>query len=122
VIEELIALIVEDGGDLEPTLLYLKVQGLPWQKCFLDVGAGFWEQWSDVDPLDDADDDDVRSVDYAEHFGLRGVSVLGVQCEREGADLASKIRIVLATGTLSLRPVDPKGIDPCSYATFEAAR
>jgi hypothetical protein len=121
VIEQLIALIVDDRGDLEPTLLYLKVQGQPWQKCFLDVGAGFWEQWSHVDPAEVADDDGIRAVDYAERFGLRGVAILGVHCEREGPDLASRIRLVLATGTLALRPRDPKGIDPCSWATFEAA-
>jgi hypothetical protein len=121
VIEELLALILDDDGDLEPTLLYLKIRGQPWQKCFLDAGAGFWEQWSDLEPTEEADDDGVRLVDYAERFGLRGAAILRAHCEPEGPDLASCIRLVLATGTLALRSRDPAGIEPCSYATFQPA-
>jgi hypothetical protein len=121
VIDQLVALVLDDDTDLQPTLLSLQVRGQPWQRCFLDVGAGFWEQWSDVDPADEADDEGVRIVDYAERFELRGAEILRAYCEPEGPDLASTIHLLLTKGTLALRAQDPRGIEPCSYVTFEPA-
>jgi hypothetical protein len=69
-VEELIG-VIADEDDLQPAHILLKPVDRPWQKFFLDVGIGIWEQWPDLDIADFCADDGYRYVDYAERFEVR---------------------------------------------------
>jgi hypothetical protein len=121
VVEELIGVIAYEH-DLEPALILLKPVNRPWQKFFLDVGAGFWEQWPDLNIVDFCADDAYQYIDYAERLKVRGAIILEISCAPVVAltEWGSRILIRFSTGVLTLSPEDPGDMESGAVVVFSA--
>ncbi len=102
------------AADDEPALVVLKPSGLPWQRCFLDAGLAFWEEWSEAAAVADVAEPPFRRVDYGERFGLRGAQIHRVRCEAESGVVdgrAARIVLSLSCGELVLGAHYAQGLD-----------
>jgi len=86
------------------SMLWLKPRGRLWQKFFLDVGAVFWEEWSDESTFETFDDlgDEVQPLDT-----VRGLQIGEIEAAPFGSDNRSGLRIALGRdGAICLLPAD----------------
>jgi hypothetical protein len=117
VVDQLLGVIAYED-DLRPALILLKPSRGLWQWFYLDVGAGFWEQWPDSVVEDVTADDAYKYVDYADLFGLRGADILEVTCEPVTVGCSSQISVRLSCGTLLLSPQDANDFESSSVVSF----
>jgi hypothetical protein len=77
-IERLIGLVSQDRPEDRPIVVNLKVEGVSWQRFFLDAGIAFWEDWGKL--IDEEEDEDTFFVDYGDRFALQGERISSIQC------------------------------------------
>jgi hypothetical protein len=119
IIEKLIGVIAnEDRDELQPTLLLLKPAYWLWQRFFLDMGAGFWEQWLATDIEQELADDNCKYVDYAERFALRGAKIREINCQPAGENMNPLISLRLSCGTFLLESQNAHDIESRSIILF----
>ena len=104
--------------ELQPALVPLKASRGLWQQFFLDVGAGFWEQWPDAIVSETLADDAYRHVEYAGRYSLRGMTILDIACRPAAPGGAAQILIRLSLGMLSLAPLDAQDMESPSVLSF----
>lgn len=110
--------VVAYDDKLQPALVFLKPVDRPWRHFFLDVGAGFGEQWSDCENADTRVDDSYKHVDYAELFGLRGALIKTIDCGPVADEGSSQILARLSCGVVTLAPQDPRNWESPSKLSF----
>jgi hypothetical protein len=78
-VEELLGIVDIPNPDNIPIFINLKVTGHSWQRFFVDIGIGIgiWEEWP---YLEDNTDDEIRVVDYATLYQVKGQSIGSIQC------------------------------------------
>lgn len=103
--------------ELQPALVLLKPRAGMWQRFFLDVCFGVWEEQADLDISEYYDDDSFGVVDYASRFALRGATLLEVRCDPVDS-INSRILLRLSVGDFQLGPTDPNTFDSRSVVSF----
>ncbi|WP_282628409.1 hypothetical protein [Empedobacter sedimenti] len=78
VIEELLTL--ENRSEENVVLVYIKIQGQDWQQYFLDVGIGFWQNYENINPWDEVDEE-YQLIDKALEFGIKHKKIQKIWCE-----------------------------------------
>lgn len=100
-IEQLIGLVSKEDHDEELIMVNVKLEGLEWQRFFLDAFIGFWEVSCNY--VDDSDED-IKSVDYLEKYELGGKSVMSAECVNGEIVLVisdgSRLALVLKNSTV----------------------
>lgn len=76
----------DEPNGMSMVVLKLKEQTL-WQRFFLDVGIGFWEEWDEFNTF--CDWEDVKPVDLAKHYSLLGQTVRNISCNGSYEDFSS---------------------------------
>ena len=71
-------LIVCENNKSEPILIYIKVKNRNWHQYFLDAGIGFWENWDELEDIED--DDNFKYVDVTEKLNLKGKLIIKIHC------------------------------------------
>jgi hypothetical protein len=100
--------------DDEPIVIYLKAQNQAWQRFFLDAWIGFWEDCGEDVIAEEEKDDEIRFVDYAAMFEIRGKKIISIAC------INSQICIAIEkTGTVVLALVEPEKDDNKSKVVFK---
>lgn len=117
-VEALVGMV--DPADMHPYIVLLKPSELPWQMLFLDIGAGFWEEWTDEEAAEQLADADETFVDYAAQFGLGGAEIGEIVCQPMAEEAQSAISIQFASGTLRLAPSDPHDIGCDAQISFSS--
>lgn len=103
-VEEILGLVDIDAPANQPIVVMLKAANHSWQRFYLDVGAGFWEDCAEF--IDEAEENETRIVDYASLFDLKGKIISSIACKD------SQIEIKFESGSeLLLRLVDEKDLD-----------
>lgn len=90
------------------SILWIKPEGRPWQRFFLDAGRSFWEEWDDETNLSEFEEleDEAHELD-----SLQGLVLGKVEAATFG-DGGSALRIGLGgNGALWLLPLDPRSLD-----------
>lgn len=84
---------MEDQEDRSPILVFIKIKNKNWHRFFLDVGAGFWENWGETE-LDTTEweEDEVIYVDYIEKYDLKNKQVNSIICKDEKIIITFKIK------------------------------
>ena len=114
---------VNDDDPFGVEMLFIRVSGDEiWHRLFLQAGIGFWEKW----PEDEAFEHylDYRRVDFAERWGLVGMSVLSAECIGTdwGDPGVSEFRIDVGCGLLTFRFSDPSDGDSETVLDFSATK
>ena len=92
----------------DPILIYLKVKNRNWHQYFLDAGIGFWENWDELDDIED--DDYFKYVDVTKKLKLNEKQISKIYCTKDSNN--SKIIIELENKEqLILKCVNPKVFD-----------
>jgi len=65
-----------------PILIYLKVENKNWHQYFLDAGIGFWENWDELDDIEN--DEHFDYIDSTEELKLNKKRILKIYCVRNG--------------------------------------
>ncbi len=104
VIQAMIALVEVDKPDDHPMIINLKLEGMDWQRYFVDTYAGFWENWATL--IDEQEQDVTREVDYGTQYGVVGKSILYARCVNSEIDLC-----VRGVGSFVLKLVNSAGND-----------
>lgn len=110
----------ESDNDCAIEMLFLRISedGI-WHRLFLDAGIGFWETWTEEEAFSEYTDH--RRIDFADHWGLGGVTILTAECF--GTDLAepglSDFRIELTSGTLTFRYADVNDMESDTILVFD---
>lgn len=100
VIEEVLTL--ESIVDQDVVLVYIKMQDQNWQQYFLDAGIGFWQNYENINPWDEVDEN-YRLIDKALEFGIKHKKVQKIWCEPHEnnsqiiIELDSNERLILKT-------------------------
>ena len=105
-LEKLLGFVDEKGAVI---VLFLKVTGHHWQRCFLDAGINFWGELSEESVLEELQNEPF--IDFGRRLSVVGQHV-GVVC----ADPTPRIRIPVSAGELILEAEDANVID--SQATL----
>ncbi|WP_299685835.1 hypothetical protein [uncultured Dokdonia sp.] len=71
-------LIVCENHKSEPILIYIKVRNRNWHQYFLDAGIGFWENWDNLEDIED--DEQFKYVDSTEKLNLNGKQISKIYC------------------------------------------
>ncbi|MBI9062915.1 MAG: hypothetical protein JEZ14_13110 [Marinilabiliaceae bacterium] len=101
-LEKLIGLEDPDQKNREPIVIYIKGEGLKWQKFFLDVCFGVWENWEEFNKEDDA----YWYIDYTDEFQLYNQLITSINC------IESQFQICFENGKrLILRYTNPDEFD-----------
>ena len=75
-------IVCEDAETKEPLLVYIKVENHDWHQFFLDVGYGFWQDYEDINPDEEAScDKDCNYLDKTEEFSLFHQKISKISCE-----------------------------------------
>lgn len=107
VIEELLTF--ESIVDQDIVLVYIKIQDHNWQQYFLDAGIGFWQNYENINPWDEVDEN-YRLIDKALEFGVKYKKVQKIWCEPHGNN--SRIIIELDSNeSLILKTIAPEFFD-----------
>ena len=81
----------KDAKNHDVVLVYLKAENTNWQNYFLDVGIAFWENWEDVDNMEDCED--FIYEDVTKSMELQQQTISKIYAEPDGNN--SKIIIEL---------------------------
>lgn len=115
VLDELLG-ITAYGIELQPALVLLKPHAGAWQRFFLDVCFGVWEEHADLD-ISEYYDDAFGVADYASRFALKGATLLDVRCDPVDS-INSRILLRFSAGDFQLGPADPDTFDSRSVVSF----
>lgn len=115
-LERLLGATSRPAGDDRPEMMFLRADGGPWQRFFLDAGIGFWEEWSEADAFRDYAD--LRRVDYGARFRVIGERILRVSCSSEGPGQPARIVLEVSSGEIELRRGDPDDPECSSELRF----
>jgi hypothetical protein len=109
VVERLLGLVTDP--ERGPFLFLLKLRDRPWQRFYLDLGIGFWEEWAD-DVIDD-DLSDTEQVDFGANLQLAGATVQSVVCEA-----GPRLALTLSCGVFVIESEDPRDLDARTVVAY----
>lgn len=101
----------EDPKTKEVVIVYIKVENKEWHQFFLDAGCGFWQNYEDIDPTNEANNNDgYNYTDKGTELKLSGKKTVKIWCEPDSNN--SQIIIEFESGEkLILRTIEPKFFD-----------
>jgi hypothetical protein len=104
----------ENPETKEVVIVYIKVETKEWHQFFLDAGYGFWQNYEDIDPTDEANsDDEYNYIEKGIEFGLLDKRVNKIWCEPHENN--SQIIVEFETKEkLILRTIKPELFDTSS--------
>jgi hypothetical protein len=92
-------LIVCENHKSEPILIYIKVENRNWHQYFLDAGIGFWENWDELEDIED--DEQFKYIDSTEKLNLKGEQIYKIYCSRDSnnsrivIEFKNKVELIL---------------------------
>ncbi len=101
----------ENPETKEVVIVYIKVETKEWHQFFLDAGYGFCQNYEDIDPTNETNNDDgYNYVDKGTEFNLSDRIISKIWCEPDENN--SKIIIEFENREkLILRTIEPKLFD-----------
>lgn len=111
-------IVCENPETKEPILIFIKVENHNWHHFFLDIGYGFWQNYEEINPDEEALlDDSYNYIDKTEEYGLYQKKILKIWCE----PVEKNCQIIIEfenKDQFILRTINPENWDEISEVVF----